>query len=111
MNLQAHPSGLKAFPELNGSFWDLPSGNLTSTTFPQSEEAEPQNSDYRLQIVHINIVHSWPYHGAGPVWACGSLVQVSGWEFSALKHGVTCFVPRNKTWGFPTRQALKDLSF
>ena len=49
VNLQAHPPGLKAFPELNGSFWDLPSGNLTSATFPQSEEVEPQNSELRLK--------------------------------------------------------------
>ena len=93
MNLQAHPSGLKAFPELNGSFWNLPSGNLTSATFPQSEEVEPQNSEYRLQIVHTNIVHRLPYHGVGPVWACDCLAWVSGWDLGALLRGVVSFVP------------------
>ena len=48
VNLQAHPSGLRAFPELNGSFWCLPSGNPTSTTLPLAEEAVPQNSDPKM---------------------------------------------------------------
>ena len=53
VNLQAHPSGLRAFPELNGSFWRLPSGNPTSTTLPLAEEAEPQNSDPKMSDLYV----------------------------------------------------------
>ena len=89
VNLQAHPSGLRAFPELNGSFWCLPSGNPTSTTLPLAEEAVPQNSEPKMSdfytACHI-VVH-------GPVWACGCLARVSGWDLGALLRGVVSFVP------------------
>ena len=74
VNLQAHPSGLRAFPELNGSFWRLPSGNPTSTTLPLAEEAEPRNSGLR----NVRLLHRLAYRRAGPVWACDCSAWVPG---------------------------------
>ena len=91
VNLQAHPSGLRAFPELNGSFWCLPSGNPTSTTLPLAEEAVPQNSELRPK--NVRLLHRLPYRRAGPVWAYGCLARVSSWNLGALLRGVVSVVP------------------
>ena len=91
VNLQAHPSGLRAFPELDGSFWCLPSGNPTSTTLPLAEEAVPQNSELRPK--NVRLLHRLPYRRAGPVWAYGCLARVSSWNLGALLRGVVSFVP------------------
>ena len=90
VNLQAHPSGLRAFPELNGSFWCLPSGNPTSTTLPLAEEAVPQNSELRPK--NVRLLHCLPNRQAGP-GARGCLARVSGWDLGALLRGVVSFVP------------------
>ena len=49
VSLQAHPSGLRAFPVLNGSFWCLPTGNLPATTLPQGNLSFPREAEPKTQ--------------------------------------------------------------
>ena len=75
VNLQAHPSGLRAFPELNFA------------GFPRRGE----NSELRPK--NVRLLHCLPNRRAGPVWARGCLARVSGWDLGALLRGVVSFVP------------------